>query len=200
MGTARSGTSCTPVVALVTKRSNSTAVRMPSWLMACSPSRRSVRTTTVITTLLQSCTLNTRAIGALAIEPRCGEIDIIESVGCTQDKVYGTIHTQAYNHMHHTEKSRTMDIDGTEWHTYSIDWTEAGLTWFVDGESFHRFAPSAKDVEKWPFDQEFYLILNVAVGGSWGGMCVHNAPSCSTDDEFGPSQVMQVDFARVYEI
>jgi len=132
--------------------------------------------------------------------PRCGEIDIIESVGCTQDKVYGTIHTEAYNHMHHTEKSRTMDIDGTEWHTYSIDWTEAGLTWFVDGESFHRFAPSAKDVEKWPFDQEFYLILNVAVGGSWGGMCVHNAPSCSTDDEFGHSQVMQVDFARVYEI
>jgi len=132
--------------------------------------------------------------------PKCGEIDIMEAVGCTQHTVYGTIHTEAYNHMHHTEKSRTMDIDVTEWHTYSIDWTEAGLTWFVDGKSYHRFAPSAKDVEKWPFDQEFYLILNVAVGGSWGGMCVHGAPSCSTDDEFGHSQVMQVDFARVYEI
>jgi beta-glucanase (GH16 family) len=132
--------------------------------------------------------------------PKCGEIDIMEAVGCTQGKVYGTIHTEAYNHMHHTEKSRTKKMDVTEWHTYSIDWTEAGLTWFVDGEVYHRFAPSAKEVEKWPFDQKFHLILNLAVGGSWGGMCVHNAPSCSTEDEFGHSQVMQVDFARVYEI
>lgn len=133
--------------------------------------------------------------------PRSGEIDIMEAVGCTQHKVYGTIHTQAYNHMKHTEKFNTVSMDVTEWHTYSIEWSEGELLWFVDGQQYHRFAPSANgDSEKWPFNREFFLILNVAVGGSWGGMCVGGAPSCSAADEFGNTQAMEVDFARVYRL
>jgi len=132
--------------------------------------------------------------------PRSGEIDIMEAVGCTQHKVYGTIHTEAYNHMKHTEKYNTLSIDVTEWHTYSIEWSESELLWFVDGNRYHRFAPSSHAQDKWPFNREFFLILNVAVGGSWGGMCVHGAPSCSASDEFGHAQAMEVDFARVYSL
>jgi len=131
--------------------------------------------------------------------PHSGEIDIMEAVGCTQGKVYGTVHTGAYNHMKHTEKYHTIRADIDQWHTYAIEWTASRLSWFIDGRLYHSFAHESGS-EKWPFDQQFFLILNLAVGGSWGGSCVGGSPSCSSDSEFGHQQVMEVDFARVYAL
>jgi beta-glucanase (GH16 family) len=133
--------------------------------------------------------------------PKSGEIDIAETVGCTANKVYGTVHTEAYNHMLHTEKSNAKRLDFGSWHTYSIEWTDSQISWYVDDQLYHSFAPSSHSHDKWPYDRQFYLILNVAVGGSWGGYCLHGRrPSCSSASEFGHAQVMEVDYARVYEV
>merc|ERR1719401_774347 len=107
----------------------------------------------------------------------------MEAVGCTQGKVYGTVHTGAYNHMKHTEKYNTLQADIGEWHTYSVEWTASSISWFVDGQLYHSFAPHSGDSEKWPFNKHFFLILNLAVGGSWGGMCVGGRPSCTSPSD-----------------
>jgi len=133
--------------------------------------------------------------------PKSGEIDIMEAVGCTKDTVYGTVHTGSYNHMLHTEKYNSLRTNTGAWHTYSIEWTDSEISWFVDGRRYHRFAPGSRSSsDKWPFDRHFFLILNLAVGGSWGGKCVNGRPSCTSHDEFGRSQVLEVDYARVYAL
>jgi len=133
--------------------------------------------------------------------PKSGEIDIVEAVGCTPGKVWGTVHTGAYNHMHNTQAYNTEALSVGEWHTYSIQWGEKGLEWFVDGQLFSAFSPSEQSSDKWPFNKQFYLILNLAVGGSWGGNCLnHKRPSCSSHAQFGNPQVMEVDYARVYAL
>lgn len=133
--------------------------------------------------------------------PHSGEIDIMESVGCTKNKSYGTVHTGAYNHMKNTEKGNKFSVNVGDWHTYAVEWTASQIEWFVDGQHYHTFSPNSQDSEKWPFNKEFYLILNVAVGGTWGGYCLNGRrPSCSSSSEFGQDQVMEVDFARIYAL
>merc|ERR1712232_252832 len=131
--------------------------------------------------------------------PNSGEIDIMEAVGCTRGSVYGTVHTGAYNHMKNTQKGEKYYTDYTDWHTYRIDWDDNKIEWFVDDEYYFTFSADTSNSAKWPFNQRFYLILNVAVGGSWGGFCV-GRPSCSNSDQFGQGQTMEVDFVRVYEL
>eukprot|EP00443_Scrippsiella_acuminata_P070494 CAMPEP_0115393064 /NCGR_PEP_ID=MMETSP0271-20121206/11551_1 /TAXON_ID=71861 /ORGANISM="Scrippsiella trochoidea, Strain CCMP3099" /LENGTH=420 /DNA_ID=CAMNT_0002816679 /DNA_START=57 /DNA_END=1319 /DNA_ORIENTATION=+ len=133
--------------------------------------------------------------------PHSGEIDIMEAVGCSADKVWGTVHTGTYNHMHDSQAYNHKTLSVTEWHTYSIQWWDHGLEWFIDEQLFASFSPSSHSSDKWPFDTQFYLILNLAVGGSWGGHCLSQGwPDCSSDAGFGKSQVMEVDFARVYSL
>jgi beta-glucanase (GH16 family) len=132
--------------------------------------------------------------------PNSGEIDILETVGCTAGKVYGTVHTGDYNHMKGTQKGNHLDIDYSKWHNYTIDWTDEGIRWFVDGIQYHSFFPDRSTSGRWPFSQKFYLILNVAIGGSWGGFCLHRPPSCSDDKEMGLDQVMQIDYIHVNKL
>merc|ERR1712232_1079127 len=138
--------------------------------------------------------------GAYGGWPKSGEIDIMEAVGCTEGKVYGTVHTDAYNHMKNTQKGGDIHVDYGDWHTYAISWEDSKIHWYVDGEKYHTFAPDSGSSDKWPFDQKFYLILNVAVGGSWGGFCLNGGPSCSKADHFGSDQVMEVDYVRIYNL
>lgn len=132
--------------------------------------------------------------------PHSGEIDIVESVGCNPDKVYGTVHTEAFNHMHNTQVGRESQCDFKEWHTYTIDWENSTIRWYVDGKQYQTFAPDTNNYAEWPFAQKFYLILNVAVGGSWGGYCLGGPPSCSDEAYFGKEQVMEVDYVRIYTL
>jgi hypothetical protein len=134
--------------------------------------------------------------------PNSGEIDILETVGCTQGKVYGTVHTGAYNHMKGTQKGSSTPTDYSQWHTYTVDWSSGGVKWYLDGKEYYSYAPdNFNDSSKWPFNQQFYIILNVAVGGSWGGFCFNGGrPSCSSNSDFGSPQVMQVDYVRVYKL
>merc|ERR1712151_659812 len=129
-------------------------------------------------------------------------IDIMEAVGCSENKVYGTVHTKKYNHMRNTQAYGTHQVqDITQWHTYALQWEEEGLQWYVDGELFGAFSPTHRSSERWPYSKEFYLILNLAVGGNWGASCLNGGrPSCSHGSGFRRGQVMEVDYVRVYRL
>jgi len=120
--------------------------------------------------------------------PASGEIDIMEAIGKSHGKVFGTIHTDAYNHMKGTQKGKSFYTDFSEWHTYALDWSEDTLTWYTDGNVYNTFAPdNVHDSAKWPFNRRFYLLLNLALGGNLGGSI-----------NFNDDQVMEIDYVRVF--
>lgn len=127
--------------------------------------------------------------------PDDGEIDIMEHVGYDPGVVHGTVHTQAYNHVKKTQQGAQITVPdaGTAFHTYAIDWTAKQIDFLVDGTIYYTFDKEShgKRYEQWPFDQPFYLILNLAVGGNWGGQK-------GVDDTVFP-QRMEVDWVRVYQ-
>jgi beta-glucanase (GH16 family) len=127
--------------------------------------------------------------------PDDGEIDIMEHVGFDPGMVHGTVHTQAYNHVKKTQQGAQINVSdaSTVFHTYGIDWTSAKIDFLVDGKIFFTFDKESygKRYEQWPFDQSFYLILNLAVGGNWGGQK-------GVDEAIWP-QRMEVDWVRVYQ-
>jgi beta-glucanase (GH16 family) len=133
--------------------------------------------------------------------PDSGEIDIMESVGCDHGRVYGTVHTEAYNHVKKTQLGQNSYLDETQWHTYAIDWLDSQIRFYTDGNHYFTFAPDdTSNSAKWPFNQRFFLILNVAVGGAWGGYCLNGGPSCTDYSHFAHDQVMEVDFVHVYAL
>lgn len=125
--------------------------------------------------------------------PECGEIDIMEHVGYDKDTIHGTIHTKAYNHMKGTQKGKTIFIENPydEFHVFSVDWTPETMDFLLDGVVYNHIINEQKTTAEWPFDQKFYLIINVAVGGSWGG-------AKGIDDTVFPEQ-MVLDYVRVYQ-
>ena len=125
--------------------------------------------------------------------PRCGEIDIMEHVGIVQDSVYGTVHTGAYNHKKFNQKGGVGEVSTAEsdFHTYSIIWDAKKIEWLVDDQKYFEFENEEKTIDEWPFDQPFHLLLNVAVGGFWGGRK-------GVDLDIWP-QRMEVDYVRVYQ-
>lgn len=125
--------------------------------------------------------------------PASGEIDIMENVGYLPDSVFGTVHTRAYNHSIGTQKgTKTYRNDLSEaFHTYILDWRENEIKIFVDQEHYFTFNNENKTFSEWPFDQPFHLLLNIAVGGNWGG-------KMGIDDSIFP-QTMEVDYVRVYQ-
>lgn len=126
--------------------------------------------------------------------PASGEIDIMEHVGYDPGVVHGTIHTESYNHIKQTQKEGKITITDAQdsFHVYAIDWSENKMDFFVDGKLYHSVAKGIKDTFKeWPFDQRFHLIMNLAVGGNWGG-------AQGVDDSIWPQKI-EVDYVRVYQ-
>ena len=126
--------------------------------------------------------------------PASGEIDIMEHVGYDPGIIHGTIHTEAYNHIKQTQKEGKITVPDAQeaFHVYAVDWTPDRMDFYVDGKRYHSVVRDpADDFRGWPFDQRFYLILNVAVGGNWGG-------AQGVDPGIWP-QRMEVDYVRVYQ-
>lgn len=131
--------------------------------------------------------------------PRCGEIDCMEVMGQETNKAYGTIH---YGNPHSQSQGIYTITDGADFsddlHIYTCDWEPGKITWYVDGVKYH-------EESEWhsttvgqgtlaypaPFDQPFYIILNLAVGGSWVGN-----PNDETSFENNP---YVIDYVRVYQ-
>jgi beta-glucanase (GH16 family) len=126
--------------------------------------------------------------------PASGEIDIMEHVGFDQGVVHGTIHTESYNHSKGTQKEGKISVpDASEaFHTYAINWSENKMEFMVDDKIYHTVTRDPnEDYKGWPFDQPFHVILNIAVGGNWGGRE-------GVDENIWP-QKMEVDYVRVYQ-
>lgn len=125
--------------------------------------------------------------------PSTGEIDIMEAVGHEPTTIYGTTHSvdSVKNNGHFGDKTEVAD-QCTAFHNYQLDWTETGITFLIDGKAFyHRDRPAGTNTDTWPFVTPEYMILNIAVGGNWGGQQ-------GIDDSVFPQQ-MQVDYVRVYQ-
>ncbi len=125
--------------------------------------------------------------------PTSGEIDIMEFVGYLPDSVFGTVHTGAYNHRIGTHKGKnTFRNDLSDaFHVYTMEWNENEIKLFIDQELYFIFKNEKKGYQEWPFDQRFHLLMNVAVGGDWGG-------KMGIDESIFP-QPLQVDYVRVYQ-
>ncbi len=126
--------------------------------------------------------------------PRCGEIDIMEHVGYDPGVIHGTLHSEAFNHVKHTQRGSQLLVPtaGSAFHVYAMDWSAERIVIQVDGQSYATYDRKPGDtLAEWPFNKHFYLILNLAIGGAWGGLK-------GVDDSAFP-QRMEVDYVRVYQ-
>ena len=126
--------------------------------------------------------------------PACGEIDIMEEVGVNPNYTSSSIHCQAYNHVKGTQKTAERLIAGAEdeYHVYGLEWTEDYIKTYVDGVKLLEFHnDKAGNNDTWPFNKKFFIILNLAWGGDWGGW--------NGVDESALPCTMQVDYVRVYQ-
>lgn len=126
--------------------------------------------------------------------PQCGEIDIMEHVGFEPGRIYGTVHTQAYNHVKGTAKGSSFLVPrpDEDFHIYAIEWFEERIDFFVDDHKYFTFENEHAGIDTWPYDAPHYLILNLAIGGSWGGRR-------GVDDSIFP-QPYYIDYVRVYRL
>jgi beta-glucanase (GH16 family) len=126
--------------------------------------------------------------------PSSGEIDIMEHVGYDANKIHCSVHTSAYNHTRGTQKTTNKIIpDATDaFHIYRIDWTPYAVRGYIDGVSYFEFLNNNTGFTAWPFNKPFHLLLNVAVGGDWGGVQ-------GVDNTIFPA-TMEVDYVKVYKM
>ncbi|PKK92704.1 MAG: glycoside hydrolase, partial [Tenericutes bacterium HGW-Tenericutes-6] len=124
--------------------------------------------------------------------PLCGEIDLVEFAGNRPGIISSAIHTKAYNHKINTQigKRFTLPSSSTEFHDYELLWTSKKLQFSVDGNIYLTVEKKENDTEEqWPFDQPYYLLINLAVGGWYGGQI---------DDESFPYE-FEVDSIKYYQ-
>ncbi len=126
--------------------------------------------------------------------PKSGEIDVMENVNYDPNPVYFTIHTQLYNGAIGTQKGANKSIPdaSTTFHKYRMDWTPYAIRGYYDDLLMFTYVNDGQGSPSWPFDQKFHLLLNIAVGGNWGGIK-------GVDDTAFPT-TMQVDYARFYKM
>jgi len=125
--------------------------------------------------------------------PDSGEIDIMENVGFEPDTIVGSAHTKSYNHSIGTHKNAKISVPDchTAFHIYALEWEPQEYRVYVDSTLFFTFKNEGTGFAEWPFDKRFHLLLNVAVGGNWGG-------KLGVNDSIFP-QSMIVDYVRVYQ-
>lgn len=125
-----------------------------------------------------------------AVWPNCGEIDIMEYVGKQPGVIYTSLHTaDSYGETINSKKHKLDNIE-QGFHTYAAQWTENEIKFSIDGALVYTFSPKDKNEKTWPFDQPFYVLLNMAIGGNFGGPEV--------DDSIFPQEFV-IDYVRVYK-
>jgi len=125
--------------------------------------------------------------------PDDGEVDIMEHVGFDQGIIHGSVHCKKYNWVIGNGKTATtpvMDCSDS-FHVYTVEWDANNLKISVDSMSYMSFSNEHSGYDAWPFDNRLFMILNIAVGGNWGGQK-------GVDDSIWPQQML-VDYVRVYQ-
>lgn len=121
--------------------------------------------------------------------PRCGEIDVMEHVGRNPAVVQSAMHTPS-SHGNTVNKGETsVPTFDKDFHEYQVEWTQDSINFSVDGKRFYSYAPEVKNAESWPYDKPFFIIMNIAIGGNFGGTV--------SEDLRGAR--MEVDYVRVYQ-
>lgn len=125
--------------------------------------------------------------------PDDGEIDIMEHVGYDQGVIHASVHCKKYYHSIGTQKTATITVpDCSEaFHVYSLEWDAESVNMLIDNKPYFNFKNEHSGHDAWPFDKPFHLLLNIAVGGGWGGQK-------GVDAAIFP-QKMEVDYVRVYQ-
>jgi beta-glucanase (GH16 family) len=125
--------------------------------------------------------------------PDNGEIDIMEHVGYDPGVVHASIHTGAYNWPQNTQKTSTITVSSaqTNFHVYAMEWYPDSMCIFVDSTKYFTFQKESDDWRVWPFNKNFHFILNIAIGGNWGGQQ-------GIDDAIFPARML-IDYVRVYK-
>ena len=126
--------------------------------------------------------------------PASGEIDIMEHVGFDEDNIHFSVHTAEFNHVKGTQKSTAKIVPGAteNFHLYRLDWTPTAIRGFIDDVPYFEFLNNNTGFKTWPFDKKFFLILNIAVGGNWGG-------AQGVDTTVFPAS-MTVDYVRAFKL
>lgn len=130
--------------------------------------------------------------------PACGEIDMMEYVSFKPNKTHFSIHSTANNHTNGTEiTSGAVDLETIEeeFHNFGILWSDKYIKFYVDEIDNVQFTfrrPVSSTVDSWPFSNNFYFLMNIAVGGNWGGLE-------GVDTSIFPA-TMEVDYIRVYQV
>jgi beta-glucanase (GH16 family) len=124
--------------------------------------------------------------------PASGEIDILEHIGSIPDTIYGTVHGPGYSGGSGISKSYRADYAfPDDFHVYGIDWDPYIIRWYVDGELFGIVSVNdLQENQRWVYDHDFFLLMNLAVGGFWPG---------EPDETTQFPQQMLVDYVRVYQ-
>ncbi len=125
--------------------------------------------------------------------PACGEVDIAEYVGFDPGTVHCAAHMQAYNHLTRNAQHARVPVE-TPWerfHLYALEWYPDRLDWYVDDRLVFSFENDGAGLATWPFDQEQFLVIALAIGGDWGGQK-------GVDDSLFPHRLL-VDWVRIYQ-
>ncbi len=130
--------------------------------------------------------------------PACGEIDIMEYVSFEPDQMHFSLHSTANNHAIGTQITSGPVALATveeEFHVYGVLWTSKYIKFYIDDEDnvkLNFIRPATGNSDNWPFSKPFYFLMNIAVGGNWGGIE-------GVDNTIFPA-VMEVDYVRVYQV
>jgi beta-glucanase (GH16 family) len=124
--------------------------------------------------------------------PDNGEIDIMEYVGYQPDVVHASLHNHNRNAGNSITKTLNLADAEENFHVYALEWTEDKIEMFVDDTKFFTYNNPQTGWQDWPWDKEFHLLINIAVGGTWGG-------AQGVDDAIFP-QTMEIDYVRVYQL
>ncbi len=129
--------------------------------------------------------------------PSCGEIDIMEHVGYDPDKIHATIHYWDNSSNYTSQNRSTSIVSEEEWLVYGVLWTGESMQFYINEiDNIYATYTTPSNKTNWPFDASHFIILNLAIGGDWGGQ---QGVDNTMFDESGSVQ-MEVDYVRAYNI
>jgi len=124
--------------------------------------------------------------------PKCGEIDIMENVGFDPKNFHFSLHSGKYNWMKPQQRTKVVsDGDPLAFHKFGLDWKPDSIVFTMDDKEMYRVTKDEDTFDSWPFRDPFYIILNLAIGGDWGGQK-------GVDDKIFPSR-FTIKYVKIYQ-
>jgi len=126
--------------------------------------------------------------------PNSGEIDVMEFVGYDSARIHGTVHNRAFYSANGQQRKGSIEVRNVDagFHVYSLEWTPERLDIFMDGSPYFSYINEHTGWQAWPYDHPYHLIMNLAIGGTWG------RAGGPIDNSIFPVR-MEVDYVRVFK-